>query len=150
MKSPPINVEPKTKEFQKWYNENPNCLHVAIKANNVFLVEYLIASGANVNSKRGKRKQTPLHIAAHYSHNFIPLLIASGADPMRTNKAGLTPMHTLLMCKDHEKTLHLKHVVELAKGGVDIWKESPLGTIFELACHYPTIAEFLVKNYHKP
>ena len=58
-------------------------------------VEWLIAEGASVNGKSGKRDETPLHLAAKWGHStVIEALVKAGAD---LNSAQTTFGYTPLM-----------------------------------------------------
>lgn len=66
-------------------------LHVAVGNNDFSIVSYLLSIGAKVNIA-DNNQDSPLHLAA-ISGNFeiTKLLIRKGADPMKSNRLGLTP-----------------------------------------------------------
>ena len=78
-------------------------LHHAVRFRNVVAVRTLIEQGANVNQACRKSGSTPLHRAVTSTGapgtagkhaevlDIIRLLMAAGADPSITNKAGWTP-----------------------------------------------------------
>ena len=70
----------------------PN-IHEATWTGNIELIKQLTDSNIDVNVKRD-RGETPLHIAAIFSHYEIAkLLISKGADVNARNDDGFTPLH---------------------------------------------------------
>ena len=69
-------------------------LHLAVAGkDNVDVVEFLIAKGADVNAKRKGSGDTPLHWAVQFDNiEIVKLLIARGADVQATNDKGSTPL----------------------------------------------------------
>jgi len=64
----------------------------AVSANDTNTVNNLIAKGVDVNQHFGALSETPLFRAAMWGHNEVAsLLLASGADPLATNRWGNTP-----------------------------------------------------------
>jgi ankyrin repeat protein len=88
--------------FEK-YKMNPDTidsngnsfLSLAVQSNSFQIVNYLINSGASVNSQN-KSNNTPLHYALSF-HNYeiADMLIKSGANEKVQNKVGMTPWECL-------------------------------------------------------
>ena len=70
-------------------------LSLAVQSNSFQIVNYLINSGASVNSQN-KSNNTPLHYALSF-HNYeiADMLIKSGANEKVQNKVGMTPWECL-------------------------------------------------------
>ena len=76
-------------------NEGNSLLSLAVQSNSFQIVNYLINSGASVNSQN-KSNNTPLHYALSF-HNYeiADMLIKSGANEKVQNKVGMTPWECL-------------------------------------------------------
>ncbi len=58
------------------------------------LVRIIIREGQDINEQTQYLKNTPLHIAAFNGHFLIvKYLVEAGANPIITNRDGLTPLH---------------------------------------------------------
>jgi ankyrin repeat protein len=81
-------------------------LHLASASGHATVVDLLLASGANVNSRGGGHKRTPLHYASLYNHvGIATTLLAAGASEVARDSGGLTPLN-LSMGGDMCKLLH--------------------------------------------
>lgn len=82
-------------------------LHLACKYQNIYVVEFLIKQGANVNPQNSEGN-TPLHIACQLNNIIlVGLLINSGANPNIKNKNDKTPGE-LITKNSNEITAALK------------------------------------------
>ena len=68
-------------------------LQIAVREDNMEMIEILIGNGADVNLHSTRLQFTPLHIAVRKSDEMAKLLIAHGADVNQKNKDGATPLH---------------------------------------------------------
>ena len=69
-------------------------IHDAAEDGNIEVVKQHLAAGANVNTKGGWLKVTPLHYAADEGHKeIVELLITNGADVNAKDVGDGTPLH---------------------------------------------------------
>ena len=81
-------------------------LHIAVHKANVPIVQLLLSSGANVNS-RSRTNRTPLHVAAVSDNlELVELLLQHGSDPAILSTIGET-------AEDEARERHHSRVVEL-------------------------------------
>lgn len=133
-------------------------LHLAILQDNYVFTEYLISSGANVNSL-GKKRQTPLHTAVfNESKIIINLLLKNDADVNVFDDDNLSPLK-IAVIKGNKEIVEL--LIDKAKSTVKAslksllkiaWNNSTF-KIFELLLNvglevYPLAAGKIVPPLH--
>jgi cytohesin len=67
-------------------------LHFAVIECKISKIRRLLEHGADPNAEN-EAKMTPLHEAAEYCPEAIPILLKYGADPYARDEGGLTPLH---------------------------------------------------------
>ncbi len=67
-------------------------LHLAVIECEINKIRRLLERGADPNAEN-EAKMTPLHEAAEYCPEAIPILLKYGADPYAREEGGLTPLH---------------------------------------------------------
>ncbi|MCF6330953.1 MAG: ankyrin repeat domain-containing protein [Sulfurimonas sp.] len=88
-------------------NEGVSIFDVAITYNNLFVVEYILQKGIDVNKTTRRSRFTPLMCAACYGHvNIIKLLLDRGANKETKDSKGFS-------AADFARKMNKKHVLEL-------------------------------------
>jgi hypothetical protein len=73
--------------------EGETALHAAVRKANLEIVNFLLQTGANINSKNHSGL-TPLHVAAYCGEReIVNTLIEKGAEVNAKAKDGITPLH---------------------------------------------------------
>ncbi len=67
-------------------------LHLAVIECKISKIQRLLERGADPNAET-EEKMAPLHYAAEYCPEAIPILLKHGADPYARDEGGLTPLH---------------------------------------------------------
>ncbi|MFZ8839750.1 MAG: ankyrin repeat domain-containing protein [Pyrobaculum sp.] len=78
-------------------------LHFAVIECRTNKIRRLLEQGADPNAENDV-KMTPLHEAAEYCPEAIPILIKYGADPHARDEGGLTPLHIAALSGSAEAT----------------------------------------------
>jgi ankyrin repeat protein len=84
-----------------WHNKkNQTPLHIAVMYRNIYMINYLIAKGADINAKDAKGN-TPLHYAGIYGldETIMKLLLDDNADLHIRNNNKYTPLHIAALFK---------------------------------------------------
>lgn len=90
--------------------EGLTCLHLGTLSNNINLLKYLVAIGANVNEPDGKSGRTALHYAVEMNHfHLVQCLLSDlGANVDAVTFDLCTPLH-LAVGRGHEAIAYLLH-----------------------------------------
>ncbi|OKH47644.1 hypothetical protein NIES2101_23270 [Calothrix sp. HK-06] len=96
------------KDINKKNDAGETALHLAVKNNDLRLVEILINSGADVNATTNY-KATPLHYAASFAKNSIINLLASkGSNINAVDNNGKKPLDWAIEAKNNDNIELLK------------------------------------------
>ncbi len=88
-------------------NEGVSIFDVAITYNNLFVVEYILEKGIDVNKTTRRSRFTPLMCASCYGHvDIIKLLLDEGANKETKDSKGFS-------ATDFARKMNKKHVLEL-------------------------------------
>ena len=103
-------------ERGEWDSAVGTGLHHACYKGYFSIAEYLIESGAEVNS-RNKYGSLPIHLACVYGNlDIVKLLISRGSDFISTNDNGHTPLHLTSFNRDTSVGDYLMQCIAEAAG----------------------------------
>ena len=118
---------------------HPSILYYAIsETEGPLLVEALLAFGAAIHQIRFEDGLTPLHFAAAFYPDCIPVLVAFGAQTECTEASGLTPLEMAMHLNQH------KAIILLLKAGAGQNLKADLGLVFIKA--YQTLCSDLCQS----
>lgn len=102
-------------------------LHWASINNRLSIVDYLLASGADVNARAGTLHAPPIHWAARYGYVYIVHhLLKHGADPTLTDDQGFNILHISVNSSNIMLVLYILFFI-VDKAVVDVDSPDPHG-----------------------